>query len=82
MDDKLLAAVRKVLGEGRVFQASTFMEETPRIPTGVFGLDLAIGGGIPKGKITLIAGNEGSCKSAICYRLIAEVQRQGQVAAD
>jgi len=81
MDDKLLAAVRKVLGEGRVFQASTFMEETPRIPTGVFGLDLAIGGGIPKGKITLIAGNEGSCKSAICYRLIAEVQRQGQVAA-
>lgn len=81
MDDSVIVALRKVLGEGKIFKASSFMEETPRIPTGIFGLDLAIGGGIPRGKITLVAGNEGSCKSAMCYRLIAEVQRQGQVAA-
>lgn len=81
LDEKTLSALDKVLGKGKVFRASSVMEETPRIATGIFGLDLAIGGGVPAGKITLVAGNESSCKSALCYRLIAEVQRQGNVAA-
>jgi recombination protein RecA len=78
--DQAIAATEKVLGKDKVFKASQFLEETPRIPTGIFGLDLATGGGIPRGKITLIAGNESSCKSAMCYGLIADVQRQGQPA--
>lgn len=79
--DKSLEAMEKVIGKNRIFKASQFLEETPRIPTGIFGLDLATGGGIPQGKITLVAGNESSCKSAMCYGLIGEVQRRGETAA-
>lgn len=78
--DKAIAATESVIGKDKIFKASEFLEETPRIPTGIFGLDLATGGGIPKGKITLVAGNESSCKSAMCYGLIGEAQRRGEPA--
>lgn len=79
--DKVLEAVNKVVGGGKVVLASDYLEEIPRIPTGVLGIDLATGGGIPRGRISIIAGNESSCKSALCYNLIANAQRLGDVAA-
>lgn len=44
-----------------------------------FNLMIGIGG-IPKGKIIEISGEEGACKSAICWAICGDVQRQGKVA--
>lgn len=46
-----------------------------RIPSGLFPLDLALGGGIPRGKMTLIYGPESSGKSNLVFSLIREHQR-------
>ncbi|HUU55498.1 MAG TPA: recombinase RecA [Armatimonadota bacterium] len=52
------------------------------IPTGALALDIALGvGGIPRGLITEIYGNEGSGKTTLAYHLIAEAQRAGGTAA-
>lgn len=49
--------------------------EMPRIPSGWFALDLALGGGIPMGKATEIYGKYGSGKTNLALRLIASYQR-------
>jgi len=52
------------------------------IPTGALALDIALGvGGVPRGLITEIYGNEGSGKTTLAYHLIAEAQREGGTAA-
>jgi len=52
------------------------------IPTGALTLDIALGvGGIPRGLITEIYGNEGSGKTTLAYHLIAQAQRAGGTVA-
>jgi len=52
------------------------------IPTGSIALDIALGvGGVPRGLITEIYGNEGSGKTTLAYHLIAQAQRAGGTAA-
>lgn len=51
-----------------------------RIPTGIFQLDLATGGGFPKGRISILYGAESSTKTTVAYLLIAAIQREGQKA--
>jgi recombination protein RecA len=52
------------------------------IPTGSITLDIALGvGGVPRGLITEIYGNEGSGKTTLAYHLIAQAQRAGGTAA-
>lgn len=52
------------------------------IPTGALSLDIALGvGGVPRGLITEIYGNEGSGKTTLAYHLMAEAQRAGGTAA-
>ena len=52
------------------------------ISTGALGLDIALGvGGVPRGLITEIYGNEGSGKTTLAYHLIASAQRAGGAAA-
>ncbi len=52
------------------------------IPTGSITLDIALGvGGIPRGLITEIYGNEGSGKTTLAYHLIAQAQQAGGTAA-
>ena len=52
-----------------------FLGEIPRIPTGIFNLDLALGGGIPVGRTTQLYGDPGSCKTTICLRTVANAQK-------
>lgn len=51
-----------------------FWETAERIPTGIFPLDLAIGGGIPRQRVTEVYGPEGSCKTNICINTIRSNQ--------
>jgi len=52
------------------------------IPTGSISLDLALGvGGIPRGRVTEVFGDEGSGKSTLAQHIIAEAQRAGGLAA-
>ena len=51
------------------------------ISTGALTLDVALGGGLPKGRIVEIYGPESSGKTTIALHAIAEVQRNGGRAA-
>src|SRR5438105_7577065 len=51
------------------------------IPTGSLALDIALGGGIPRGRITEIFGPEMAGKSTVAMHIIAEAQKAGGLAA-
>ena len=52
------------------------------VPTGSIALDIALGvGGVPRGRIVEIFGHEASGKTTHALHIIAEVQKQGGVAA-
>lgn len=63
-----------LLGESRHVDIET-------IPTGSVSLDLALGGGIPKGRIIEIYGPEASGKTTVSLHIVSEVQRAGGTAA-
>src|SRR3954462_16044110 len=56
--------------------------ETQVVPTGSLGLDIALGcGGLPRGRVVEIYGPESSGKTTLCLQVVAQVQKQGGVAA-
>ena len=78
----VLNQIERNFGKGsimRLGEASRMMVEP--IPTGALTLDLALGGGIPKGRVIEIYGPESSGKTTVALHALAEVQRNGGVAA-
>jgi recombination protein RecA len=79
-----LSAIEKQFGKGSVMRLGDDTEAPPVavVPTGSLGLDLALGvGGLPRGRVVEIYGPESSGKTTLALHAIAEVQKQGGVAA-
>ena len=66
--------IRKRLGTG---EGITFEYQ----PTPSFGLNRALGGGLPYGRQVLIWGSKSSAKSSMCLEMIAIAQKEGKVCA-
>lgn len=80
--DMVLNQIERNFGKGTIMRlgdAARMKVET--IPTGALTLDLALGAGLPKGRIIEIYGPESSGKTTLALHAIAEVQKQGGVAA-
>ncbi|XOV66565.1 MAG: recombinase RecA [Fluviicola sp.] len=73
----------KTYGKGTVMKlGDEAVEAVEVIPTGSLTLDLALGvGGLPKGRVVEIYGPESSGKTTLAIHAIAEVQKQGGIAA-
>ncbi len=78
-----MAAIEKQHGKGTIMRLGSSQHlNVSVIPTGSVSLDLALGvGGIPRGLVTEIYGNEGSGKTTLAYHLLASAQRMGGTAA-
>jgi recombination protein RecA len=78
----VLNQIERNFGKGsimRLGEASRMQVAT--IPTGALTLDLALGGGLPKGRVIEIYGPESSGKTTVALHALAEVQRGGGIAA-
>ncbi|MCQ2349834.1 MAG: recombinase RecA [Paludibacteraceae bacterium] len=75
--------IEKDHGKGTIMKlGDDHIEAIEVIPTGSISLNLALGvGGYPKGRIIEIYGPESSGKTTLAIHAIAEVQRQGGIAA-
>ncbi len=70
-------------GKGTIMKmGDNVYENIPVIPTGSVGLNVALGvGGYPRGRVIEIYGPESSGKTTLAIHAIAEVQKQGGIAA-
>ena len=78
-----LGKLEKSYGKGVVMKLGDKVHENiSAIPSGSIGLDAALGvGGYPKGRVIEIYGPESSGKTTLTIHAIAEVQKQGGIAA-
>jgi recombination protein RecA len=75
--------IEKAYGKGTIMRmGDDAVEAIEAIPTGSITLDAALGiGGYPKGRVIEIYGPESSGKTTLAIHAIAEVQKQGGIAA-
>ena len=75
-------AIEKQYGKGSIMKlGESTHTKVETVSTGAISLDLALGGGIPRGRIVEIYGPESSGKTTLTLHAIAEVQRNGGTAA-
>ncbi|MCX6733255.1 MAG: recombinase RecA [Candidatus Peregrinibacteria bacterium] len=77
-----LSQIEKSFGKGAIMR----MGESARIaietiPTGSLSLDVALGGGVPKGRIIEIFGPESAGKTTLALHILSEMQKTGGQAA-
>jgi recombination protein RecA len=80
--DRLRALQEKLSAINKSYGTNTFQiaserkfQKIPRIPTGIFGLDYALGGGLPIGRISLFCGDRSSSKTTTALRILGNAQK-------
>ncbi len=77
-----IESIEKQFGKGSIMKLGERTDVAVEcIPTGSLSLDLALGGGLPKGRVIEVYGPESSGKTTLTLHAIAEVQKQGGTAA-
>lgn len=77
-----LAEIKKKYGDGAIMHmGENAIMHIERFSTGSLGLDIALGGGMPKGRVVEIYGPESSGKTTLSLHSIAQVQKAGGKAA-
>ncbi|HCR86550.1 MAG TPA: recombinase RecA [Alphaproteobacteria bacterium] len=78
-----LSQIEKAFGKGSVMKLGDKEHvEVDSISTGSLGLDMALGiGGIPRGRVIEIYGQESSGKTTLTLHIIAEAQKKGGTCA-
>jgi len=81
--DIAISQIKERFGDGaimRLGEAKAMQVEA--VSTGCLSLDIALGvGGVPRGRIIEIYGPEASGKTTLAQHIVAEVQKQGGIAA-
>ena len=74
--------IEKQFGKGSIMRLGDAHKiDVETIQTGSLSLDIALGGGLPRGRIIEIYGPESSGKTTLTLHAIAEVQKAGGTAA-
>jgi recombination protein RecA len=72
--DSLLKQINKD-AKCEVVRIGVVRDDPDRLPTGIFQLDLAIGGGLPKGRIAILYGPESSMKTTVALKALKNAQK-------
>jgi len=77
-----ISQIKQRFGEGSIMklgEAKSMVVEG--VPTGCLSLDIALGNGMPRGRIIEVFGPESSGKTTLAQHVVAEVQKLGGTAA-
>jgi recombination protein RecA len=74
--------IKQRFGEGAIMRLSEAKAmDVEVISTGSVSIDIALGGGLPRGRVIEIYGPEASGKTTVALHVIAEAQKKGGVGA-
>jgi recombination protein RecA len=69
--DDIMNKSNEKYGQGTVFTGAMMKKDPPRLPSGIFAIDFATGGGFPIYNTTCLWGKESGGKSAIATKAVA-----------
>jgi recombination protein RecA len=81
--EEAVKQIKERFGEGSIMKfGESRRMVVDAVSTGCLSLDLALGvGGVPRGRIVEVFGPEASGKTTLAQHMVAEVQKQGGIAA-
>ena len=81
--EEALSQIRQKFGDGSIMRlGEAKATKVESVSTGCLSVDLALGvGGVPRGRIIELYGPESSGKTTLAQHIVAEVQKEGGIAA-